>query len=188
MFWLKAETPTKPSGLVQWAGLQPATPRFDSFHPHNQFFMISLFFPSRLAPNPPPPIRLCHFITSLLPVLFSGNNKCKIMTAVRVGAGVVHKQEKGGFVISDSVPAIQCRTLTLLSAQWATDIKAENERGRAREGNWKATEENRMKEDTNTEITCYRGNAWCHYSRLFISPESSWPLPAHPSFNSQLIC
>lgn len=34
------------------------------------------------------------------------------MTAVRVGAGVVHKQEKGGFVISESVPAIQCQQNT----------------------------------------------------------------------------
>lgn len=108
MFWLEAEIQTKSSGLVQWDALQPATHRFDSFHPHNQFFMIFFFLPPALFP---PTIRLCHFIWSLFPVL-SGNNKFKIMTAVRVGARVVRKQEKGGFVISGSVSAIQCQQNT----------------------------------------------------------------------------
>lgn len=176
MFWLEAKIQAKPSSLVHWAGLQPASRRFDSFHPHDQFFMI------------PPPAQRRSFISSLFSVLL-GNNKFKIMTAVRVGAGVVRKQEKGSFVISDSVSAIPfqhnthaaLRTMSLRhqSGEWKREL------GRRREGNWKATEENRLKEGTKTKITCYRGNVWCHYSRLFISPRSSWPLPAHPSVHSQ---
>lgn len=111
MFWLGDEIQAKPCGLVQWAGLQPVTRCFDSFHPHDQFFMIFFFF---FLPTPilfPPAVRLHRFISSLFAIL-SGNNKFKIMTAVRVDAGVARKQEKGSFVISDSVSAIQCQRNT----------------------------------------------------------------------------
>lgn len=111
------------------------------------FYDFFLPHPSRLAP---PPIQLCHFISSLLPVL-SGNNKFKIMTAVRVGAGVVHKQEKGGFVISDSVTAIQCQQntyaalCTMSHRHQSREWKGESEGGGGLKSDWGRQNERRHK-------------------------------------------
>lgn len=188
MFWLEGKIQTKPSSLVQWARLQP-TRLLDAFHPHDQFFMNFFSSPPVLSP---PPVQLGRFISSLFPVLL-GNNKCKIMTAVRVGAGVVCTQEKGSFVISASVSAIQRQqnthnTYTALrtmsprhqSREW----KGESKGGRGR-GSEKQLRKTDWKKTKKTKITCYRGNVWRHYSRLFISARSSWPLPAHLSVHSQ---
>lgn len=110
------------------------------------------FFSSPPVLLPPASIQLCHFISSLLPVL-SGNNKFKIMTAVRVGAGVVHKQEKGAFVISDCVLAIQCQQNTYAalctmshrhqSGEWKGESEGGGGRGsgkRLRKTEWKKTQ------------------------------------------------
>lgn len=133
MFWLEAETQAKPSSLVEWAGLQLATGRFESFYPHDQFLMF-FFSPSRLlAPCMTPSLHL-------VPIL-SGNNKFKIMTALRVGAGVARKQEKGSFVIWASVSAIQrqqnthntyAALRTMSPRHQSGEWKGESKKGRGR--------------------------------------------------------
>lgn len=159
-------------------------------------FYDFFFFSFPLPSCSPPAVRLRRFISSLFAVL-SGNNKFKIMTAVRVDAGVVRKQEKGSFVISDSVSAIQCQrnthdTYAVLrtmsprhqSGEWKGESEGGGGRGtekQLRKTDWEKTQRHK---DQNYLLSwkCMVSLEPVIYT---VSPQSSWPLPVHPSVHSQ---
>lgn len=81
----------------------------------------------------------------------------KIMNAVRVDTRVVSKQEKGGFVISDSVSAIQCQQYTHITftplctmslRHQSRDWKGESEEDGGREIKKRMRKKDRKKRQT----------------------------------------
>lgn len=99
----------------------------------------------------------------------------KVMNAVRLDTGEERKHEKGGFVISDSVLAIQCQQYTHITSTPLSTMSL-----RHQSGDWEGERERRREGDQSVKSgwgrktegkdrrqnTCFCGNVWYHYSRI----------------------